>query len=107
MAHARGDEQTFNAHYLDIVPERRIIDAYEMGFAATRLSASLVTVTFEAIGRKTKMRFTEQVAILAGGRAARDQRRMGTEEGLAGWWKSWRERRQAKAKRGRFERVMR
>ena len=78
----KGDEQTFHAHYLDIVPERRIIYAYEMSFAGTRLSASLVTVTFEKAGRKTKITFTEQVAILAGGTAARDQRLAGTEEGL-------------------------
>lgn len=78
----KGDEQTFHAHYLDIVPERRIIYAYEMSFAGTRLSASLVTVTFETAGRKTKMTFTEQLAILTGGTAARDQRLVGTEEGL-------------------------
>jgi uncharacterized protein YndB with AHSA1/START domain len=77
-----GEEQTFHAHYLDIVPEQRIIYAYEMSFAGTRLSASLVTVTFEAVGRKTKMTFTEQVAILVGGKAARDQRFTGTEEGM-------------------------
>lgn len=77
-----GDEQTFHAHYLDIVPDQRIIYAYEMSFASTRLSASLVTVKFETFGLKTKMTFTEQVAILAGGTAARHQRLIGTEEGL-------------------------
>jgi hypothetical protein len=41
-----------------------------------------VTVIFEAIGGKTRMTFTEQVAILAGGSAARDQRIVGTEEGM-------------------------
>lgn len=77
-----GDNQTFHAHYLDIVPERRIIYAYEMSYAGARLSASLVTVVFETIGRKTKMTFTEQIAILTGGAAARHQRLVGTEEGL-------------------------
>lgn len=77
-----GEEQTFHAHYLDIVPERRIIYAYEMSFVGTRLSASLVTVTFATSGQKTKMTFTEQVAILAGGAAARSQRLLGTEQGL-------------------------
>lgn len=77
-----GEEQSFHAHYLDIVPERRIIYAYEMSFAGTRLSASLVTVAFETVGRRTRMTFTEQVAILAGGMAAREQRLQGTEEGL-------------------------
>jgi hypothetical protein len=41
-----------------------------------------VTLTFETVGGKTKMTFTEQVAILAGGIAARGQRLVGTEEGL-------------------------
>ena len=77
-----GKEQTFNAHYLDIVPEQRIIYAYEMGFDAVRLSASLVTITFEPSGAGTTMTFTEQVAILAGGRDARNQRLAGTEDGL-------------------------
>ena len=77
-----GDDQTFHAHYLDIVSERRIIYAYEMSFAGTRLSASLVTVTFEMLGRKTKMTFTEQVAILSGGKVAREQRLLGTEQGI-------------------------
>jgi uncharacterized protein YndB with AHSA1/START domain len=77
-----GDDQTFHAHYFDIVPERRIIYAYEMSFAGARRSVSLVTVTFATVGRKTKMTFTEQVAILSGGKAARDQRLAGTEQGL-------------------------
>ena len=51
-------------------------------FAGTRLSASLVTVTFETLGRNTKMTFTEQVAILSGGKVARDQRLLGTEQGM-------------------------
>ena len=79
---SEGTEQTFHAHYLDIVPAQRIIYAYEMSFAGTRLSASLVTVTFDPSGKKTKMTFTEQVAILAGGAGAREQRLMGTEESL-------------------------
>jgi uncharacterized protein YndB with AHSA1/START domain len=77
-----GSEQTFHAHYLDIVPDQRIIYAYEMSFAGARLSASLVTITLEPDGSKTKMTFTEQVAILAGGSVAREQRLAGTEDGL-------------------------
>lgn len=77
-----GDEQTFTAHYLDISPARRIIYAYEMSFGGIRLSASLVTVTFAADDRGTRVMFTEQVALLAGGLAGRAQRLSGTEEGL-------------------------
>lgn len=79
---ADGHDQTFHAHYLDIVPQQRIIYAYEMSFAGKRLSASLVTITFEATARMTRVTFTEQVAILAGGKDARQQRLLGTGEGL-------------------------
>lgn len=77
-----GKEQAFHAHYLDVVPSERIIYAYEMSFGGKRLSASLVTVTFEATARRTRMTYTEQVAILAGGPDAAEQRLIGTEDGL-------------------------
>ena len=73
---------TFTAHYLDIIAEARIIYAYEMSFAARRLSASLVTVTFTPSGGTTLMTFTEQVALLEGGAGARQQRLVGSEEGM-------------------------
>lgn len=79
---AQGQEQTYHAHYLDIEPARRILYAYEMSFAGQRLSASLVTIQLEAVAETTRMIFTEQVALLAGGDAARDRRVAGTEEGL-------------------------
>jgi hypothetical protein len=53
-----------------------------MSFAGKLLSVSLVTVSFEVAGSKTRMTFNEQVAMLAGGKAARDQRLEGTEQGL-------------------------
>lgn len=77
-----GAEQGLHAHYLDIVAPHRIIYAYEMSFAGARLSASLVTILLEPAGEKTRMTYTEQVALLAGGEAARAQRLAGTEEGL-------------------------
>jgi uncharacterized protein YndB with AHSA1/START domain len=77
-----GQELTFTAHYLDIVSEERIIYAYEMSFAGTRLSASLVTVMFAPSRDGTQMVFTEQAAILEGGTDARQQRLLGTEEGM-------------------------
>lgn len=75
-----GEDLTFTAYYLDIVPEQRIIYAYEMTFAGKRLSGSLVTVTFSPSRDGTRMVFTEQAAILAGGADARQQRLVGTEE---------------------------
>jgi len=77
-----GKEQTFHSHYLDIVPDARIVYAYEMSFGGTRLSASLVTLTLEEMQRGARMTWTEQVAILSGGEKAAEQRAWGTEEGL-------------------------
>lgn len=76
-----GDEQTFHAHYLDIVPGQRLIYAYEMSFKGQRLSASLVTVEFRATGSGTTMRFTEQAAFLVAG-SPRQERIIGTGHGL-------------------------
>jgi uncharacterized protein YndB with AHSA1/START domain len=73
-------EQTFRAHYLDIAPAKRIIYAYEMGFAGKRISASMVTVEFTAAGAATRMLFTEQAAYLGAGMTA--EREAGTEWGL-------------------------
>jgi uncharacterized protein YndB with AHSA1/START domain len=77
-----GAAQTFTAHYLDIVPDQRIIYAYEMSFAGVRLSASLVTILLAASGARCRMIYTEQVAILAGGADAGQQRLTGTEQGI-------------------------
>ena len=77
---ADGKEQTFTAHYLDIVPAARIIYAYGLGFAAERVSASLVTVEFLPAGAATRMIFTEQAAYLGAG--MHSQRESGTEWGL-------------------------
>ena len=76
-----GDELTFHAVYLDVVAERRIIYAYEMGFKGERLSASLVTVELTPNADRTRMKFTEQ-AVFLGGDGVRKERVMGTEEGF-------------------------
>jgi len=78
---AEGHEQTFAAHYFEIVPERRIIYAYHMGFMGQALSASLATVEFAPTGGgRTRMTFTEQVAFL--GETNARQRIEGTEQGF-------------------------
>ena len=60
----------FQAHYLDIVPLRRIVYAYNMRVDEKKISVSLATVELEAtqIGKKdgTRMRVTEQGAFLDG-----------------------------------------
>lgn len=76
-----GDELTFHAHYLDLVPDQRIIYAYEMSFGGSRLSASLVTIELKPDASRTLMKFTEQ-AVFLGGEGSSQQRVAGTEEGL-------------------------
>jgi len=76
---AQGQEQTFFARYIDILPQRRIIYAYEMTFKGQRLSAALASVEFLPAGANTRMIFTEQTALLVGSRA---ERIAGTESGF-------------------------
>jgi uncharacterized protein YndB with AHSA1/START domain len=68
----------FQAHYLDIVPLKRIIYSYNMHVDEKKISVSLATIQFEPTSARgkagTKMTLTEQGAFLdgfddAGGRA--------------------------------------
>ena len=56
----------FRATYYDIVPNRRIIYAYDMHHSGRYLSVSLATIEFIADGDRTRMTFTEQGAFLDG-----------------------------------------
>jgi uncharacterized protein YndB with AHSA1/START domain len=76
-----GHEQTFFAHYLDIVPPSRIIYAFDMSFRGERVSASLATIELVPDGTRTTMLFTEQLAFLAG-REAMQMRIAGTGTGF-------------------------
>ena len=78
---APDGEHLFDARYLDIIPERRIIYAYAMQVNAIRLSASLATIKFAAHGPGTEMTFTEQVAFLDGHQRP-EERIHGTELGF-------------------------
>jgi uncharacterized protein YndB with AHSA1/START domain len=77
-----GVVHTMRARFLDIVPDERIVYAYDMLLDDTRISVSLVTVVFERARTRTKMNFTEQVVFLDA-RADVEERREGTEVGLA------------------------
>lgn len=77
----KGDEQTFLARYLDIVPPQRIVYAFDMSFAGERLSASLATVELFAEAARTRMVFTEQIAWL-GDASMLPLRIAGTGDGL-------------------------
>ena len=57
----------FHAHYLDIVPLRRIVYAYNMHVDEKKISVSLATIQLEPLGAKrTRMTVTEQGAFLDG-----------------------------------------
>lgn len=76
-----GVEQTFTALYLDIVAAARIIYAFEMSSAGSRVSASLASIELRAAGAGTRMVYTEQMAFLAGAEAMQ-QRISGTGSGF-------------------------
>ncbi|MBY3084451.1 ATPase [Rhizobium laguerreae] len=81
VADTDGLLHAYDAHYIDIVPDARIIYAYEMKLGESRISASLTTVAFEAAPGGTRMVFTEQVVFLDG-YADNGARLQGTEIGL-------------------------
>ncbi len=61
-----GAEFAYHAHYRDIVPDRRIVYAYDMHMDGKRLSVSLSTVDLTAAGAGTVLTYTEQGAFLDG-----------------------------------------
>lgn len=71
----RGTRTTYEALYLDIVPDERIILTYWMNLDGTPISASLQTVELAAEGAGTRLTFTEQDAFLDGfdGAASREE----------------------------------
>ena len=69
------------ARFIEILPDQRIIYAYDYRVGDQRTSASLVTVEFSPGGRGTRMVFTEQVAFLDGC-DEREERLEGTGEGF-------------------------
>ena len=75
-----GTEQSFVAHYLDIVAADRIVYAYAMRVDGAPLSSSLVTVELTAAGGACRMTFTEQAAFRD--ERVADERRSGTGGGF-------------------------
>jgi uncharacterized protein YndB with AHSA1/START domain len=65
-AFAGGPVSSFDGHYLDIVPGRRIVYAYDMHLDERRISVSLATVEFVPAGTGTRLIFTEQLVYLDG-----------------------------------------
>ena len=63
---AGGTRHVFDAVYHDIVPDQRIVYAYDMHLDDRRISVSLTTVEFFAVAGGTRLVFTEQGAFLDG-----------------------------------------
>jgi uncharacterized protein YndB with AHSA1/START domain len=79
---ASGDSvHAYRAHYYDVVPDERIVYAYEMYLGEKRMSVSLATVLFEPRAGGTRMTFTEQL-VMFDDRWDAAGRELGTREGL-------------------------
>lgn len=79
---SNGEEvHAYRAHYYDVVPNVRIVYAYEMYLGEARMSVSLATVLFEPYGGGTRMTFTEQL-VMFDARWDAASRELGTREGL-------------------------
>ena len=61
-----GPVHSFEARYYDIVPNERIVYAYEMHMDDKRISVSVTTVEITADGKRTRLKLTEQGAYLDG-----------------------------------------
>lgn len=61
-----GPAHAFDARYYDIVPNQRIVYAYDMHIGETRISVSLATVELKPAGAGTRLIFTEQAVFLDG-----------------------------------------
>ena len=61
-----GSVYTFEGRYYDIVPDERIVYAYDMHLDERRISVSLATVELKPDGGGTRLIFTEQGAFLDG-----------------------------------------
>jgi uncharacterized protein YndB with AHSA1/START domain len=61
-----GEAHRYHAHYHDIVPNQRIVYAYDMYLDDIRISVSLVTVALAPAGEGTRLVFTEQAVFLDG-----------------------------------------
>ena len=61
-----GLVSTFEAIYLDVVPQERLIYAYDLYLGEKKISVSLATLELKADGGKTTLHVTEQGAFLDG-----------------------------------------
>ncbi len=82
----QGTTYRYDARYYDIVPDQRIICAYEMYAGDARISVSVATIEFTKDADGTALTWTEQGAYLDGidGPQAPSLRKEGTTEMLDG-----------------------
>lgn len=76
--YADGVETVFTAHYHDVVPDARLVFAYDVHHSDAHLSVSLATVELAPAPDGTRLVFTEQAAFLDGRDGTRSR-----EEGTA------------------------
>ncbi len=61
-----GIVSTFDAVYFDVVPNRRLVYAYEMRLDDRKISVSLATLEIQPVDRGVRLTVTEQGAFLDG-----------------------------------------
>jgi uncharacterized protein YndB with AHSA1/START domain len=61
-----GVVSTFDATYYDVIPNDRLVYAYEMHMGDRKISVSLATMQLETDGGRTTLKVTEQGAFLDG-----------------------------------------
>ena len=74
-----GTAITFSASYRDVVPDTRLIYAYDMTVDDARISVSLVSIEFAPVAGGTRLTVTEH-GIFLDALDHVDERRRGTEE---------------------------
>jgi uncharacterized protein YndB with AHSA1/START domain len=75
---AGGRTSHFYARYHDIVPDERIVYAYDMRLDDAHISVSIATITIEPSGADARLVFTEQ-AVFLDGYDDSDSRERGTQ----------------------------
>ena len=63
---AKGGRVRFDALYFDVVPNERLVYAYEMHVDDRKISVSLATLEFSAVEGGARLKVTEQGAFLDG-----------------------------------------
>ena len=63
---AGGVVSTFDALYYDVIPNERLVYAYEMHIDERKISVSLATMELRSMGAKTRLLVSEQGAFLDG-----------------------------------------